>query len=140
MTPKVSMDFNGCVLAMPEKAVPILMSFSWTTLTTADGKHHVFGLRDGKWYTLQHVLGQAPKELDDPFKRLIKYVKIVNDKQSCWEWGGGTTSSGHPAFSYNGVSHYARKVMHLLLFGPTEKRLGMWCKNIKCVRPSHIKR
>lgn len=72
--------------------------------------------------------------------RFWEKVKIIDDKDSCWEWQAGCFSRGYGAFRFKGKLCRAHRVSYKLVFGEIPDGMDVLhsCDNKKCVRPKHL--
>jgi hypothetical protein len=73
---------------------------------------------------------------DLPFGMRSKIAEV----DECWEWLGARNSKGYPCFAIERKSKLAHRVSYELLVGriPDGLQLDHLCRNIICVRPSHL--
>ena len=64
----------------------------------------------------------------------------VNITDSCWEWTGGTNTSGYGTFNLNRIKHLVHRLAYELIIGLIPKGLVIHhiCRNKKCVNPNHL--
>lgn len=66
----------------------------------------------------------------------IEQIKsYTNKKNGCWEWIGALESGSNQPVYYG---HRIRRLLYERLIGRTRKRIGVVCKNQRCINPEHF--
>lgn len=72
--------------------------------------------------------------------RFLRYVKIPNDLNDCWEWYGSKDEKGYGYFKFKGKMIRAHRVSYILHNGEFDSTLYCLhnCDNPGCVNPIHL--
>lgn len=67
-------------------------------------------------------------------------TEIATEDGACWEWLGAKGENGYGKLSFEGVCHYAHRIIyeHLVAPIPRGKVVDHICCNRGCVRPDHL--
>jgi hypothetical protein len=65
---------------------------------------------------------------------------VVGDKDACWEWQGGKTSSGYGQLYYRMQQHKTHRLSYELHYGPIPGGMSILhkCDNPPCCNPNHL--
>ena len=76
--------------------------------------------------------GDAPLEV-----RMMGHVVVV---ESCWEWVGGTSSTGYGRVYDGNRMAQAHRVMYEIRVGPIPDGMEIdhLCRNRRCINPDHM--
>ncbi len=87
----------------------------------------------------------CPLELDDLEYQFWSKVDVIDDADSCWEWGGSRNSVpgeeyGRITVQIGGEKHNstAHRIAYLLTHGVFAEHTRHTCDNPPCCRPSHL--
>ena len=69
------------------------------------------------------------------------FWKRVRKTDSCWDWLGGKTATGHARFKFKGTVQYAYRYSYEMTNGQIPKGafIDHLCHNPSCVKPSHLR-
>lgn len=69
-----------------------------------------------------------------------RFWKRVSVGDGCWEWKGGTQSTGHGRFYAARKAVPAHRFAYEMMVGPIPDGLVIdhLCRNARCVRPDHL--
>ena len=77
-------------------------------------------------------------ELD--IKTIIRFLKKIEVKGSCWEWTASKFTDGYGSFNLKGKIKGAHRISYELFKEKISKDLTVdhLCRNRKCVNPNHL--
>lgn len=93
----------------------------------------------GRITNLLPTPSRAQAHLPAP-QRFASRLKPGGDDMNCWEWIGSKKDDGYTRFWDKGKPHYAHRWAWEYLIGviPAGMELDHICRNVACVRPSHL--
>ncbi len=105
--------------------------------------HKATGERLGRRPRCKKCVNQHNRKYKDPVDRFWKYFHARTEKvDDCLMWRGGTHDDGQPVCQWEGRQTRVRRVVYKLSIGelPDDMYVITTCRNVACVRQSHLKK